>query len=180
MTFEGRQEISVTMYLTMIERKTAALMACALEMGARVGGADDTLAHQLGEFGRALGMAFQLRDDLLGIWANFAQLGKSQAGDLRRKKMSLPVIHALEHATIADREMLLGLYAADGPASDQQVTLALAILERTGAQARVRSVLNEQCERAQALLGACTGPTTIDSEPHACLSTLIEFVAHTV
>src|SRR5262249_17304146 len=77
MSYEGRQDVSVTMYLEMIERKTAALMACATEMGGRLADADQPdVAVRLAQFGRALGIAFQLRDDLLGIWSA-EQLGKT-------------------------------------------------------------------------------------------------------
>ncbi|HEX8032618.1 MAG TPA: polyprenyl synthetase family protein, partial [Ktedonobacterales bacterium] len=70
MRYEGRRDITVEMYLEMIGRKTAALMACSTEMGAHLGAPDDAaLAGTLARFGRALGLAFQLRDDLLGIWA---------------------------------------------------------------------------------------------------------------
>ncbi len=106
MRYEGRQDISVGMYLDMIGRKTAALMSCATEVGACLGAPDDAdLQARLAGFGRSLGIAFQLRDDLLGIW-EAERLGKRTAGDLRRKKMSLPVIHALETADRADRRTL--------------------------------------------------------------------------
>ncbi|HLY32548.1 MAG TPA: polyprenyl synthetase family protein, partial [Ktedonobacterales bacterium] len=70
MSFEGRQDVTVAQYFAMIDRKTAALMRCAAELGGRIGAPEnDELGDRLADFGRALGLAFQLRDDLLGIWA---------------------------------------------------------------------------------------------------------------
>jgi geranylgeranyl diphosphate synthase type I len=81
MRFEGRQDVTVAMYLDMIGRKTAALMDCATRMGSLIGAPENqTLSDQLGAFGRALGIGFQLRDDMLGIWSAQA-LGKTEAGD---------------------------------------------------------------------------------------------------
>src|SRR6266496_4181954 len=97
-SFEEEQAISVAMYVDMISRKTGALMGCAAEMGARLGTRDQETIERLSSFGKAMGIAFQVRDDLLGVWATTAELGKTPAGDVYRRKKSLPVLHALEHA----------------------------------------------------------------------------------
>jgi geranylgeranyl diphosphate synthase type I len=176
MRFEGRSEISVAQYLEMIARKTAAIMACACQMGSLLGAAPDrALAGKLAEFGQALGIAFQLRDDLLGIWAA-ESLGKTSAGDLRRKKVTLPIIAALEAATPADRQALLDMYSQPGPASQEQIALALAILDRTGARARAKAVLAEQCAAASAALEAAAESYGA-AEPGAALAALLAFVA---
>ncbi len=154
MSFEARRDVTVAMYLDMIARKTAALMRCSTTLGARVGAPEDeALGEHLGAFGQALGLAFQIRDDLLGIW-QAQDLGKTQAGDVRRKKMSLPVIHALEHASESDRDTLTSIYFQPGPASDEQIALTLGILERAGAQARAHDALREQLALASASLSA--------------------------
>jgi geranylgeranyl diphosphate synthase type I len=177
MRFEGRSDITVAMYLEMIARKTAALMSCAAAMGARLTApADADLAAQLARFGRSLGMAFQLRDDLLGIWAAEA-LGKSASGDLRRKKMSLPIIHALETATPADRDELMAIYAEPGPATAAQIAAVLGILDHTNARARVRSALLDEVTTARAALDTAAGDAPEAREPRALLDTLVSFVA---
>jgi geranylgeranyl diphosphate synthase type I len=154
MRFEARRDVSVAMYLDMIARKTAALMRCATELGGRIGApAEAALGERLGAFGQALGLAFQIRDDLLGIW-QAKELGKTAAGDVRRKKMSLPVIHALEHADQRDRAALTRIYFRRGPASDEQITQALDILERSGARTRAHDALREQIDLARASLDA--------------------------
>jgi geranylgeranyl diphosphate synthase type I len=179
MRFEGRRDVTVAMYLDMIGRKTAALMECAAAMGAQIGAPDDAaLCGRLGAFGRALGMGFQLRDDMLGIWSAVA-LGKSAAGDLRQKKMSLPIIAALEHGAPADQQALMAIYDAPGPASDEQIATLLAILERTRARERTRTMLRDQCEQARALLDSVCGaaPMTDTTDACAALGILLDFVA---
>lgn len=152
MSFERQRDVTEAMYLDMIGRKTAALMSCAAEVGARIGAPEDeALGDYLGVFGRALGLAFQLRDDVLGIWAA-EELGKSEAGDVRRKKVTLPVIHALAHAARADREALAAIYGGSGPATDEQVIQALGILDRSGARKRAYGALREQLDIATATL----------------------------
>jgi len=96
-SFEQRLDISVAMYLDMISRKTAALMSCAAEMGALLGTCDAEIIKRLRNFGWAMGVAFQVRDDMLGVWATTAELGKTPVGDIYRRKKSLPILHALEH-----------------------------------------------------------------------------------
>jgi geranylgeranyl diphosphate synthase type I len=154
MSFEARPDVTVAMYLDMIARKTAALMRAAAELGGRIGAPEDeTLGERLGAFGQALGLAFQIRDDLLGIW-QAQELGKTAAGDVRRKKMSLPVIHALEHAPADDRDTLTRIYFRPGPATDEQITQALDILERSGARDRALDALREQLALARESLDA--------------------------
>ena len=164
MRFEGRQDVTVAMYLDMIGRKTAALMDCAARMGSLIGAPEnETLSAQLGAFGRALGIGFQLRDDMLGIWSAQA-LGKSKAGDLRHKKMSLPVISALEDATPADRRTLIDIYSQPGPASEAQIATCSRYSNAVASRERTRTMLREQCDQARALLdSACANTSAADA-----------------
>ncbi len=181
MRYEGGHDISVDMYLDMIGRKTAALMSCATEFGACLGAPDDTdLQAHFARFGRALGIAFQLRDDLLGIW-EAVRLGKTSAGDLRRKKMSLPVIHALETASVADRAALLRIMSGAGPTAEEDIGEALAILDRTRARARIREALAEQGNIARAALeeGALRHATLPANQAYGAFRSLLDFVLAT-
>lgn len=184
MRFEGRREVTVAMYLQMIDRKTAALMRCSAELGGRLGAPEDeSLGERLADFGRALGLAFQLRDDLLGIWSA-QRLGKTEAGDVRRKKMSLPIIYALEHAEADDRAALTTIYAAPGPATKAQVGRVLAALEHTAARQHAQAALGEQIARARAALAAVvsippTTPTVAPTTPtdaYAALTAVLDYV----
>jgi geranylgeranyl diphosphate synthase type I len=177
MAFERSQEITAEMYLAMIGRKTAALMACAAQMGGRLGAPDDpTLAERLREFGDALGMAFQVRDDLLGIW-EAADLGKSAAGDVRRKKMTLPVLLALDSATPTDREALLLVYASAGQASEQEIEDVLAVFERVLAREHARAILRNHCDMARQALESISTDVASAQGAYQALASLINFVS---
>jgi geranylgeranyl diphosphate synthase type I len=177
MAFERSQEITAEMYLAMIGRKTAALMACAAQTGGRLGAPNDpVLAERLREFGDALGMAFQVRDDLLGIW-EAADLGKSAAGDVRRKKMTLPVLLALDSAAPGDHETLARIYTSAGQASEQEIAAVLAIFERVSARENARAILRTHCESArQALESAATDAASAQGAILA-LTSLVNFVS---
>lgn len=109
--YESQTDIEVPDYLSMIERKTAALFACSVEIGALLGADDESVIEGLGRFGRSLGLAFQVQDDALGIWGRSEITGKSCATDILKKKKTLPVIHAMRNADPPLREELLGIYA---------------------------------------------------------------------
>ncbi|HEX9069138.1 MAG TPA: polyprenyl synthetase family protein [Ktedonobacterales bacterium] len=178
MEFEGHQTVTSAHYFEMIARKTASLISCAATMGGRLGAPDDlSVAARLAEFGLRLGLAFQVRDDMLGIWAA-ESLGKSNAGDVRRKKMSLPVIVALEHASPAAREALLSIYAAPGPATEAQITTVLSILDAVGAHERIRRELLTHCEAASQALAAVKGGAQDAREALAGLVAFVEVEAH--
>jgi geranylgeranyl diphosphate synthase type I len=93
--YEKRDEISLDDYQPMIERKTAALLSASTKLGPLVAGAGDRKTAYYGEFGRSLGLAFQIQDDLLGIWGDQAKTGKSNQSDLITGKKSLPVLFGL-------------------------------------------------------------------------------------
>jgi len=131
LSYEGDLHISEADYLTMISRKTAALVAGAAELGALVGGASAAMARALFAFGQHLGIAFQIQDDILGVWGDPATTGKPPSADLYRRKVSLPVIYALR--TAEQRARLAALYGQARIGSDD-VREILTILE--SAQAR--------------------------------------------
>jgi geranylgeranyl diphosphate synthase type I len=96
--FESKSAVPVTDYLAMVEEKTAALLACACELGALVAAAPDDQRECLRSFGLHLGLAFQMRDDILGIWGDPLLTGKPVGADIARRKKSLPILHGLEHS----------------------------------------------------------------------------------
>lgn len=151
MSFEQRLDISLPMYLNMIHRKTAALMACASEMGGYLGTRDTETIRNLRRFGWVLGTAFQVRDDLLGVW-EAEELGKSPAGDLYRRKKNLPVIHALAHASERDKNLLRTIYTQGTPVTPEQVEDILAIFARTHSRTYCQEFLAHQCKEACAAL----------------------------
>lgn len=177
LSFEDRQEISVSMYLQMITRKTAALMECAAEMGALLGTSDQQVIDRLRQFGLALGVAFQLRDDLLGIWATRTQSGKTPAGDLYRRKKTLPVLYALQQASSQGQAFLRTVYQQKEPLSPQQVARMLEILEQTQSRAFCQQYLAEQCQRAhEVLAGMPRVPAPIAQQAFSDLEALLFYI----
>jgi geranylgeranyl diphosphate synthase, type I len=154
LSYEGDLRIVEADYLAMISRKTAALVAAAGGLGAIVGGADGATAKALFDFGQNLGLAFQIQDDVLGIWGDPAATGKPAAGDLYRHKLSLPIIHALQHAE--QRENLAELYSKEY-ASEQDVQQILAILDQVGARGYVEGVAAFYHQEALAALDSVRG-----------------------
>ena len=96
--FEKRNDVKAEEYLEMIRLKTAVLLACSLKIGAWIGGADAKDAELLYDFGINIGMAFQLKDDLLDVYGNEATFGKKIGGDILCNKKTYLLIHALENA----------------------------------------------------------------------------------
>ena len=95
----GRLDLTVAEHLDLIYRKTACLLGACTRLGAVLGGQDEKTEHLLGEYGRNLGMAFQLVDDLLDFTASEVTLGKPVGNDLREGKVTLPLIYLLDRCT---------------------------------------------------------------------------------
>ena len=176
MSFERQREVSVSLYLDMIGRKTAALMQCATQMGARLATRDEAQIAQLATFGRSLGLAFQLRDDLLGVWADERELGKAPAGDIRRKKMSLPVLEALEHCAPDQQERLRAIYDEEGPASDEQIAEVLDLFTDADIQQRCQERLLSAIVTARAALDAIAW-SEAGAQARYELGALVDFLA---
>lgn len=106
MDFENRLDVSIDEYLKMIRLKTAVLIACSLKAGALVAGANDHVANCLYEFGINMGMAFQLQDDLLDVFADEEKFGKTIGGDIVSNKKTFLFLKALELATGDTKDQL--------------------------------------------------------------------------
>ncbi len=176
-SFEQRLDISVAMYLDMISRKTAALMSCAAEMGALLGTRDAEIIRRLRDFGWAMGVAFQVRDDMLGVWATTAELGKTPAGDIYRRKKSLPILHALEHAGERDRGLLRAVYQQEHPVTHEQVEDILTVFTHTQTHAYCRDFLAQQCHLAhEALASVPRNGSVVSTRAIENMETLVHFV----
>jgi geranylgeranyl diphosphate synthase type I len=150
LSFEGDLTIDTDDYLAMIGRKTAALVAGSAELGALVGGANDITAEDCAAFGRNLGLAFQIQDDILGIWGEAAITGKPRAADLYRRKLSLPVVHAL--ANSSQRADLAAIYAT--APDDGAVDRALNILDEAGSRDYCAALASDYHHAALSALAA--------------------------
>jgi geranylgeranyl diphosphate synthase type I len=168
---EHDEALSVELYFDMIGRKTAALIAASIEAGALLATEDEEVIQRYRAFGWDLGVAFQLNDDLLGIWGREHATGKEPT-DVPRKKKTLPVIYAFEHAGPDDRDRLAALYA-NGTLTADHTAEIVAILERSGAREYTRDQALLHRDRALASLDAAG---TIEREPRERLEEIIRSV----
>ncbi|WP_327141588.1 polyprenyl synthetase family protein [Nocardia sp. NBC_01327] len=128
---ETKPEVTLDECLETLQHKTGALLGCACAMGALCAGARPEEVEAMDRFGRELGVAFQLVDDLMGIWGDPARTGKPVGNDLLRHKRSLPVVVALESGTAAGREFA-ELYCSDEPLDGQSAVRAADLIARAG------------------------------------------------
>ncbi len=143
--------VSEDEYNELIYRKTACLFEVSMRLGAVLSGADAKTEAGLAEYGHALGLAFQVVDDVLDLTAAEAVLGKPVASDLREGKATLAVVHALGHATMAEQEAILQVLA-DGAFTQVRYEDVLAILDRYGSIEFAMSVAQRHAERARRAL----------------------------
>jgi geranylgeranyl diphosphate synthase type I len=142
MSFETREQVTIDEYWTMIGGKTASLLAACTELGALVAGVDDEKRKAYRDFGRGLGLAFQVKDDLLGIWGDAELTGKSAESDLVERKKSLPVLYGLgQGGAFAER------WAA-GPIAPEDVPAVAQMLAEDGARAYTQDVADQLTSEA--------------------------------
>jgi geranylgeranyl diphosphate synthase type I len=138
---ESVGQISLELYEQMIARKTAALIECACRLGALVAAADRATEAACARFGRELGLAFQLQDDLLGVWGDPAVTGKPSGADIRSRKKSLPMVLALQLTTGAVRRELERQLAGSEPLEADDVARILAIMVEVGVKGRAEAMV---------------------------------------
>jgi geranylgeranyl diphosphate synthase type I len=144
-SYEERNDLSIEDYWPMVDGKTASLLAACTELGALVAEVDSKTRSAYRSFGRDLGLAFQVLDDMLGIWGETEKIGKSTASDLVEGKKSLPVLYALgKQGEFAKRWHR-------GPIQPEEVPTLAAMLEMEGARAYT---INEASRRTNQALAA--------------------------
>jgi geranylgeranyl diphosphate synthase type I len=153
LSFEGRLDVDEPAYLDMISRKTAALIETALHLGSLVAGAEAAIVEALRAYGRALGLAFQMQDDVLGVWGEEEHTGKPAAVDVLGRKLGLPIIHGLSSAAEQDRMVLARVYGGEDPVGEDEAREVLAILDRTGSRAYTEQQAADYHSRALEALG---------------------------
>ena len=129
MDFEKQEQVSMEQYLKMIELKTSVSLAASLQSGAILGGAGEGNQRHLYEFGRNLGIAFQVQDDYLDAFGDPEKFGKKPGGDILANKKTFLMIHALETAPAAQKKLLLQLMREN---PSDKVARVVAILKDCG------------------------------------------------
>ena len=151
LTTAGNIETTVDTYLDVIGAKTAALFAAACEVAAVVNESDPEVQDRLRTYGDALGVAFQIVDDVLDYSAEQATLGKTVGDDFREGKMTLPVLHALDAATDEERGFWRRTLA-DGEQTEADLEVALSLLDRHKALKSAMAVADEYGTKAKEAL----------------------------
>ena len=143
--FESRW-VTPAEYRAMIQLKTGSLFRCAFELAGIAAAVPPELIKRLASFGEELGMAFQIRDDLLGIWGDEGQLGRPAGSDLRKRKKAYPLSAAYERGTDADRSFLERAMRTE-PVKDADIERIIVMLGRLGirsdGEVRMQSHLQE-------------------------------------
>jgi geranylgeranyl diphosphate synthase type I len=151
MAFEDRDDVTVPEYFQMIEGKTGALLAASSQIGSMVAGAPPEQVTMYRTFGADLGRAFQLQDDILGIWGEESVMGKPASGDVLSRKKSLPILYAWTHHST--RQRMADLYSGP-PFSEAEVSVVLSLLEESGARQYVEGQIADSVSSARSTLRA--------------------------
>ncbi len=162
MSFEQTLSVDLDAYLEMIEAKTAALLACSGYLGGLIATDDPEQAEVFRQLGLASGLAFQIQDDILGVWGDEAVVGKPAGDDLRNRKKTLPVVFALNHPH-PQSARFREIYSLDA-LTESNVREAIAILEALGAKSYAEEKAAFYVKQAQSAL------QTIDAPPEQKLA----------
>ena len=158
--FETAATVTFAEYATMIRGKTAALFGASCELGALAAGATAERGAAYGRMGRAYGLAFQIRDDILGSWGSPAETGKPAGADIRRRKWSFPVAWALNGPPSPDRATVAAAYGTIGELDDALAVQVLDALERLGAH----RAADDACDAAIADAVAVAAEHALDAD----------------
>lgn len=135
LSFESQQSVGLEKYYRMIACKTAQLFDASCRLGAHCAGRDQTTVDRYGALGRAYGMAFQIRDDVAGIWSSVDETGKTVAGDIARRKWTFPVVWAIAQPPSPARTVIAHAYAGAGALDRETVGRIVEALDAIGARA---------------------------------------------
>jgi geranylgeranyl diphosphate synthase type II len=148
MDYESREKISIEEYIKMVECKTAVLLAASFKIGALTGGASDDEADLLYEFGRKIGIAFQLQDDLLDVFSSTAVFGKSTGHDIVSNKKTILLTEALERSTGKTREYLLEWLKKEHFKPEEKISAVKSVYSSLDLEAVVMGRINSLYDSA--------------------------------
>lgn len=148
MNFESTNDVTIDEYLKMIEYKTAALLQGSLELGAVIARASEEDIRELSEFGKKIGIAFQLQDDFLDTFGNAEKFGKQPGGDIIQNKKTFLILKALEKAPENQREELLSLMNDTKMENAEKVSKVTGILEELNVPRLTKDLIGVYKEQA--------------------------------
>lgn len=148
MDFEKRSDVTRNEYLKMIELKTAVLLKGALQIGAVIGNAKDSDIERIGEFGRCLGVAFQLQDDLLDTYGNVDTFGKKIGGDIVANKKTILTIETINLLKSSDKEEFINLMSDYKLEKTAKIDAVIKIYDRVKVKERVNELIKNYFDSA--------------------------------
>ena len=152
--FETRNDVSEEEYIEMIRLKTSVLLACALKIGALLGGASQTDADNLYKFGEQIGLAFQLQDDYLDVYGDPKVFGKAVGGDIASNKKTYMLINAFNCADDRQRKELQRLIGAEVFDRDEKVADVTALYNEIGIDKMAKDKMDFFFEQSKRYLDA--------------------------
>ena len=150
--FEDRLEVSEEDYLEMIEGKTAVMFWICAEIGARISGADDEVIQLMADWGKALGLCFQLMDDVIDVLSDSETLGKPAGSDIAQGKRTLMIIHALRQPDSPVKQRLLAVLGKGESVEPDALADGLAALAELGSVDYARTMAEDFHKQAHACL----------------------------
>lgn len=168
MCFEGNFDVSEEEYMNMIYKKTGALIAAATKSGAIIGGGTPEQVETLAEYGKLVGLAFQIQDDYLDVISDEENLGKPVGSDIVEGKMTLMVVNALSKASENDKNELIAILKAE---EDTDVERALELFDKYGSINYARDIALDNVDKAKKLL-----ETLEESNAKIALSMIADYV----
>ena len=146
--FETRDDVTITEYLKMIEYKTAVLVAAALKMGGIIANASEKEQNSIYEFGKNLGIAFQLQDDYLDAFGDPKTFGKQVGGDIIENKKTFLYLTALESSTLEQQKELQDLFSVHPEDPMDKIDLATNIFMDSGAANSIQNEIEAYTQKA--------------------------------
>ena len=150
--FETRDDVTISEYIKMIDYKTAVLMGAAMKMGAIVARVSDSCKESIYQFGRNLGIAFQMQDDYLDVFGNPETFGKQQGGDIVANKKTFLYLTALKKCSKNEADMLRKLFSENPKDPSEKITVVKTIFETSGATDATLSEIENYTQKANAVL----------------------------
>lgn len=169
--YEQRLDLQLSEYLGMASAKTGALFEAACHLGALVGTDDERQIDSLRHFGEKLGLAYQIRDDMLGIWGKGEATGKPHGSDVRQRKKSLPIVYALSKARGEQRALLLKAWRQE-TIDDESASMIMDVLNDLGAQGYCQSLAEQYVQQASSELDKAG----LSQESRQVLTDMAEFL----
>ncbi len=174
--FETMPDVSTEMYLEMVYKKTGVLVECAILSGAKLATTDPDIIQNYSDFAQNIGLAFQIRDDVLGIWGDSAETGKSSQNDIRKKKKTLPILYTLAEVSGDRKEKLKAYYAQPDPLSDEQIEFVRECLEWADARHYAQGVAEEYRQKSFDALDRIEKITLGSAQARSELKLIAEFL----